>query len=240
MRSQPSSQEAWPSAAYSELVDVLSRATRKACAWLARWAPRVSSFEARRSLPHRRALQAWKEEAAIFSAICIVRSPVPGSSHFPPALLTRQPLTSPTLWVLWSRVTPPCRWLRILLGLTSFTFFGSLLGSPAPLLPSKPCRTHFRPYREVLHRGRSGRYGPSHNGHPSGLPGDVLKEMDEGTGLTPEAVKELRRATDLALRATKHTARAVGRSMAASVAAERHLCSTLTDDFGGMRGRRRF
>ncbi len=52
---------------------------------------------------------------------------------------------------------------------------------------------------------------------------DVLKEMDEGTGLTPEAVKELRRATDLALRATKHTALAVGRSMAASVAAERHL-----------------
>ncbi len=25
--------------------------------------------------------------------------------------------------------------------------------------------------REVLHRGRSGRYDPSHNGHPSGLPG---------------------------------------------------------------------
>ncbi len=57
---------------------------------------------------------------------------------------------------------------------------------------------------------------------------DVLKEMDEGTGLTPEAVKELRRATDLALRATKHTARAVGRSMAASVAAERHLWPNLT------------
>ncbi len=58
---------------------------------------------------------------------------------------------------------------------------------------------------------------------------DVLKEMDEGTGLTPEAVKELRRATDLALRATKHTARAVGRSIAASVAAERHLWLNLTE-----------
>ncbi len=44
-----------------------------------------------------------------FSAICIERSPFPGFSHFPPALLTRRPLTSPTLWVLWSRVTPPCR-----------------------------------------------------------------------------------------------------------------------------------
>ncbi len=58
---------------------------------------------------------------------------------------------------------------------------------------------------------------------------DVLKKMDEGTGLTPEAVKELRRAIDLALRATKHTARAVGRSMAASVAAERHLWLNLTE-----------
>ncbi len=50
----------------------------------------------------------------------------------------------------------------------------------------------------------------------------MLKEMDEGTGLTPEAVKELRRATDFALRATKHTARVLGRSMAGSVATERH------------------
>ncbi len=58
---------------------------------------------------------------------------------------------------------------------------------------------------------------------------DVLKEMDEGTGLTPEAVKELRRATDLALRATKHIARAVRRSIAASVAAERHLWLNLTE-----------
>ncbi len=58
---------------------------------------------------------------------------------------------------------------------------------------------------------------------------DVLKEMDEGSCLTPEAVKELRRATDLALRATKHTARAVGRSMAGSVAAERHLWLNLTE-----------
>ncbi len=58
---------------------------------------------------------------------------------------------------------------------------------------------------------------------------DVLKEMDEGAGLTPEAVKELRRATDLAMRATKHTACAMGRSMAGSVAAERHLWLNLTE-----------
>ncbi len=53
--------------------------------------------------------------------------------------------------------------------------------------------------------------------------------MDEGTGLTPEAVKELRRSTDLALRGTKHAARAVGRSIAGSVAAERHLWLNLTE-----------
>ncbi len=53
--------------------------------------------------------------------------------------------------------------------------------------------------------------------------------MDERTGLTPEAVKELRRVTDLALRATKHTAHAVGRSMAGSIAAERHLWLNLTE-----------
>ncbi len=45
-----------------------------------------------------------------FSVICIKRSPDPGSSLFPPALPTRQPLTSPTLWVLWSRATPPFLW----------------------------------------------------------------------------------------------------------------------------------
>ncbi len=117
-----------------------------------------------------------KGESCHFSAICIERSPDPGSSHFPPALLTRRPLTSPTSWVLWSR-TMRCT----------------------------PC------------------------GVTLAYQADVLKEMDEGTGLTPEAVKELRRATDLALKATKHTARAVGRSMAASVAAERHLWLNLTE-----------
>ncbi len=69
--------------------------------------------------------------------ICIARSPVPGSSHFPLGLLTRQPLTSPTLWVLWSRVTPPCRWLRILWP-HIFHPLWLLLGSPAPsFLPSR-------------------------------------------------------------------------------------------------------
>ncbi len=72
-----------------------------------------------------------------FSAICIVRSLDPGSSHFPPALLTRRPLTSPTSWVLWSRVTPPCRWSRILWP-PIFHPLWLLPGSPAPSsLPSR-------------------------------------------------------------------------------------------------------
>ncbi len=66
-----------------------------------------------------------------FSAICIERSPDPGSSHFPPALITRRPLTSPPSWVLWSRVTPPCRCSKIF-GLPSFTLFGSFLEVPPP------------------------------------------------------------------------------------------------------------
>ncbi len=93
----PSGQEARPSAAYSELVDVLSRATEKLA---------LRSSKSGSSSVH---IPSLKGGSCHFSAICIERSPVPGSSHFPPALLTWRPLTSPTLWVLWSRVTPPCR-----------------------------------------------------------------------------------------------------------------------------------
>ncbi len=49
-----------------------------------------------------------------FSVICITRSPGPGNNLFSLVLLTRQPLTSPTWWVLWSRVIPPFRWSRTL------------------------------------------------------------------------------------------------------------------------------
>ncbi len=62
-----------------------------------------------------------------FSVICIRISPDPGNSRFPPALLTRQPLTSPTLWVLWSRVTPPC----VTLWPPTFHPLWRLPGSPA-------------------------------------------------------------------------------------------------------------
>ncbi len=155
-----------------------------------------------------------------FLVICIRRSPDPGSSLFPPALLMRRPLTSPTSWVLWSRVTPPCQWSRRLWPPTVHPLW-RLPGSPAPsFLPS-----HVGPLPPlsesptVLHTMAI----------LQAYQADILKEMDEGTGLIPEAMKELRRATDLALRATKHTARTVGRSMAGSVAAERHLWLNLTE-----------
>ncbi len=106
----PSSQEARPSAAYSELVDVLSRATEKlALDWPDEpRESRASKLDDRFLIGAHSKLE--RRKLPFFASFfCIVRSPVPGSSHFPPALLTRQPLTSPTLWVLWSRVTPPCR-----------------------------------------------------------------------------------------------------------------------------------
>ncbi len=208
----PSGQEARPSAAYSELVDVLSRATEKlALDWPDE--PRESrasklderfligahSKLERRKLPffsdlHREISSSWKQ---------------PFSSH-----LTNAAAADFTNLV--GSVEQGYTAMPVIeeFGLTSFTLFGSFLEVPPP--PSfQAVLDHFRPYREVLHRGRSGRYGPSHNGHPSGLPGG----RSEGNG----------RATDLALRATKHTARAVGRSMVASVAAERHLWLNLTE-----------
>ncbi len=98
-----------------------------------------------------------------------------------------------------------------------------------PLLPSKQCRTTSALIgKSYIAAGQAG-MALHTMAILQAYQADVLKEMDEGTGLTPEAVKELRRATDLALRATKHTARAVGRSMAASVAAERHLWLNLTE-----------
>ncbi len=54
---------------------------------------------------------------------------------------------------------------------------------------------------------------------------DLLKDLDNSQGLSPDEVAELRRTTDLALHATKQAATAVGRSMAAMVVTERHLCT---------------
>ncbi|KAI2662377.1 Transposon Ty3-G Gag-Pol polyprotein [Labeo rohita] len=58
---------------------------------------------------------------------------------------------------------------------------------------------------------------------------DLLKELDEGEEIKDSDISELRRTADLSLRATKETTHAIGRSMAALVAAERHLWLTLSD-----------
>ncbi len=58
---------------------------------------------------------------------------------------------------------------------------------------------------------------------------DLLKELDEREQVSSDDIAKLRRTADLSLRATKETARAIGRSMAAMVAAERHLWLTLSD-----------
>ncbi|KAI2647437.1 Transposon Ty3-G Gag-Pol polyprotein [Labeo rohita] len=58
---------------------------------------------------------------------------------------------------------------------------------------------------------------------------DLLKELDESDEIKKDDIIELQRTVDLSLCATKETARTIGRSIAAMVAAERHLCLTLSD-----------
>ncbi len=220
----PSGQEARPSAAYSELVDVLSRATEKlALDWPdesrtlkldERFLSGAHSKPERRKLPffsdlHQEISRSWKQpfysrltNAAAADFTNLVGSVEQGYTAMPVVEDTLASHLSPSLAPSWKS---------------------------RPLLPSKPCRTTSALIRKsYIAAGQAGM-----TLHTMAIlqayQADVLKEMDEGTGLNPEAVKELRRATDLALRATKHTARAVGRSVAASVAAERHLWLNLTE-----------
>ncbi len=223
----PNGQEARPSAAYSELVDVLSRATEKlALDWPDepresrasklddRFLIGVHSKLERRKLPffsdlHREISSSWKQpfssrltNAAAADFTNLVGSVEQGYTAMPVIEETLASHLSPSLAPSWKS---------------------------RPLLPSKPCRTTSALIgKSYIAAGQAG-MALHTMAILQAYQADVLKEMDEGTGLTPEAVKELRRATDLALRATKHTARAVGRSMAASVAAERHLWLNLTE-----------
>ncbi len=224
----PSGQEARPSEAYSELVDVLSRATEKltldwpdepresrASKLDERFLSGAHSKPERRKLPffsdlHREISNSWKQpfsscltNAAFRSDFTkLVGSVEQGYTAMPVIEDTLASHLSPSLAPSWKS---------------------------RPLLPSKPCRTTSALIgKSYIAAGQAG-MALHTMAILQAYQADVLKEMDEGTGLTSEAVKELRRATDLALRATKHTARAVGRSMAASVAAERHLWLNLTE-----------
>ncbi len=114
-------------------------------------------------------LAAWipdlNGESCHFSAICIRRSANPGSSLFPLTLLTRQPLTSPTLWVLWSRVTPAYLWLRTLWP----PAFHPLWRLPGSLVPSFQL-SHVGPLPPLL-ESASRPVRPPYDGHPPSLPG---------------------------------------------------------------------
>ncbi|KAL0151599.1 hypothetical protein M9458_053116, partial [Cirrhinus mrigala] len=97
--------------------------------------------------------------------------------------------------------------LRVEQMLASYLSPGSASSLKAPAPPSKPLRVT----SALVYQA------------------DLLKELDEGDEIKDSDISELRRTADLSLRATKETAYAIGRSMAALVAAERHLWLTLSD-----------
>ncbi len=223
----PSGQEARPSAAYSELMDMLSRATEKlALDWPdephesqaskldERFLSGPNSRPERRKLPflrdlHQEISRSWKQpffsrltNAAAADFTNLVGSVEQGYTAMPVVEDTLASRLSPSLAPSWKS---------------------------RPLLPTKPCRTTSALIgKSYIAAGQAG-MALHTMAILQAYRADVLKEMDEGTSLTPEAVKELRRATVLALRATEHTACAVGRSMAGSVAAECHLWLNLTE-----------
>ncbi len=226
----PSGQEARPSPAYTELMDVLARATEKlSLDWPdepresqsskldERFLSGSGSRPARKKLPffpdlHHEISRSWRQpfssrltNAAAADFTNLVGSVEQGYAAVPAIEDTLATHLSPTSAPSWKF---------------------------RPLLPSKPCRTTSALIdKSYMAAGQAG--AALHTmAILQAYQAEVLKEMDEGDeGMdeSPEAVKELRRATDLALRATKHTARAVGRSMAGLVAAERHLWLNLTE-----------
>ncbi|KAI2645137.1 Transposon Ty3-G Gag-Pol polyprotein [Labeo rohita] len=99
----------------------------------------------------------------------------------------------------------------------------------APVLPSKPLRvTSVLVGKGYMAAGQAGACLHTMSVLQA-YQADLLKELDEGEEIKDSDISELRRTADLSLRATKETARAIGRSMAALVAAERHLWLTLSD-----------
>ncbi len=185
----PNGQEARPSAAYSELVDVLSRATEKlALDWPDEpCESRASKLEdrfligahsklERRKLPffsdlHREISSSWKQpfssclnNAAAADFTNLVGSVEQGYTAMPVIEETLASHLSPSLAPSWKS---------------------------HPLLPSKPCRTTSALIgKSYIAAGQAG-MALHTMAILQAYQADVLKEMDEGTGLTPEAVKEL-------------------------------------------------
>ncbi len=204
----PSCKEARPSAAYSELVNVHSLATKKlSIDWpdelrksqLSKLDERFLSGPNSRpewkKLPffndlHHKIYRSWKQtfssrltNAAAANFTNLVGTVEQGYTAIPVIEDTLVSHLSPSLAPSWKS---------------------------RPLLPTKPWRKLY------IAAGQTGRMALHTIAILQAYQADVLKEIDEGGGLTPEAVKELRKATYLALRATKQTARAVGCSMVGS------------------------
>ncbi|KAI2645311.1 Transposon Ty3-G Gag-Pol polyprotein [Labeo rohita] len=113
--------------------------------------------------------------------------------------------------------------------LASYLSPGSASSLKAPALPTKPLRVT----SALVGKGYTAAGQAGACLHTMSVlqayQADLLKELDEGEEIKDADIAEVRRTADLALRATKETARAIGRSMAALVAAERHLWLTLSD-----------
>ncbi len=181
----PSGQEARPSAAYSELVDVLSRATEKlALDWPdepcesraskldERFLIGAHSKLERRKLPffsdlHREISSSWKQpfssrltNAAAADFTNLVGSVEQGYTAMPVIEDTLASHLSPSLAPSWKS---------------------------RPLLPSKSCRTTSALIgKSYIAAGQAG-MALHTMAILQAYQADVLKEMDEGTGLTPEA-----------------------------------------------------
>ncbi|KAI2647884.1 ORF V: Enzymatic polyprotein [Labeo rohita] len=113
--------------------------------------------------------------------------------------------------------------------LASYLSPGSASSLKAPALPTKPLRVT----SALVGKGYTAASQAGACLHTMSVlqayQADLLKELDEGEEIKDADIEEIRRTADLALRATKEAARAIGQSMAALVAAERHLWLTLSD-----------
>ncbi|KAL0177258.1 hypothetical protein M9458_026152, partial [Cirrhinus mrigala] len=110
--------------------------------------------------------------------------------------------------------------------LASYLSPGAASSLKAPTIPSKPLHTTSALVGKGYTAAGQARACLHTMSVLQAYQANLLKGLAEGENIDLE---ELRRTADLAVRATKETARAVGRSMAAMVAAERHLWLTLSD-----------
>ncbi|KAI2653826.1 Gag-Pol polyprotein [Labeo rohita] len=126
----------------------------------------------------------------------------------------------------WSKPYPSCIFVEETL--TGYLSPGSSSSLKKPALPTKPCRLTSSLVGKAFQAAGQAGAALHTMGVLQAYQADLLKDLSMGGSISEEAFLELRRATDLSFRATKQTARSIGRSMAAMVAAERHLWLNLT------------